>query len=76
MGRNAARERWLGYGRALAAGHPTRVRGYEAKGLPAPSPARVRAEFIAGSSAGVNAKRWLREGWARYEKESRLTPGL
>lgn len=69
MVRNAARERWLGYGRALAAGHATRVRGYEAKGLPAPSPAKVRAEFMAGTSAGANAKRWLREGWASYVQD-------
>ena len=65
--RNAARERWLEYGQRLAASQAERVAAYVAAGLPAPTPAQVRASFIAGSSAGTNARRWLAEGWRATE---------
>jgi hypothetical protein len=64
---NSARAEWHGYGRQLAAAQPERVRLCQAQGLPVPTPRQVRAAFMAGTSAGANARRWLAEGWRQHD---------
>lgn len=66
--RNRARERWVGYGRDLAARQPERERIAAERGIPCPTPKQVRAELLRGAGApGPNAGRWLAEGWREFD---------